>query len=299
VDRVNAPAGGAQPVSLTAYATRQYADILGIRTAYYRSCARPRPGQPAIVLVHGGAPGASAELNWFRNFAVLAAAGYDVIAYDQPGFGYSSQPADHGIDFRYQHLVATLQALAPDAVHLAGNSIGGLLCSLYALRRPAAAPRARSLILAAPFPYFDPPAAANDRLLAHRGRLGSIEPTFESIQALCMNTFNQPAQVTDDIVRLRLDMLAGERWNAYKARAGASREFERADVLGRQLDTPTLLVWGVQDRSLPCEIGIEAMQHLSRGQFVFLTQCGHWPQTEHADAFNRLALAFLDEHGRP
>jgi 2-hydroxy-6-oxonona-2,4-dienedioate hydrolase len=55
-----------------------------------------------------------------------------------------------------------------------------------------------------------------------------------------------------------------------------------------------LLVWGVEDRSLPYEIGIEAMNRFTRGRFLFLTQSGHWPQTEQADAFNQAMVAFLD-----
>jgi len=275
-------------------ADRQYMDVLGIRTAFYRAPAE-REGQAAkgtLVLLHGGAPGVSAELNWFRNVRALVQAGYDVVAYDQPGFGYSAIPADHGIDFRFQHLAAFLKALGLEAVHLCGNSIGGLLCSLYALRKPEG-PEALSLILSAPYPYFDPPSAVGERLLAHRSRLGAIEPTLESIRGLCLNTFNQAACVTDQVVQLRLDMLQGERWGAYKARSSVSREFERSDVMGRKVEVPTLLVWGVEDRSLPYEIGIEAMNHFSRGRFLFLTQSGHWPQTEQAEAFNHAAAGFL------
>ncbi|WP_025518213.1 alpha/beta fold hydrolase [Bordetella trematum] len=277
---------------LTAFAPRQYIDVLGIRTAFHR--ARPSEAARAtVVLLHGGAPGACAELNWFRNLPALVAAGYDVIAYDQPGFGYSAAPADAGIDFRYCHLEALLQALAPEEVHLIGNSIGGLLCCLYALRQPAG-PTVRSLTLAAPYPYFDPPARAKARLQAHRNRLATVSPTFESIRALCLNTFNQPDCVTDGIVQLRLDMLSGARWDAYAARSGASREFNRADIAGRMIDVPTLLIWGVEDCSLPHEIGIEAMRHFRHGQYLFLNQCGHWPQTEQAAVFNRQTIDFLD-----
>jgi len=276
-------------------ADRQYRDVLGVRTAFYHSepDGGARADRETIVLLHGGAPGVSAELNWFRNFQSLVEAGYNVVAYDQPGFGYSGAPADHSIDFRLRHLAAFLNTLELDETHLCGNSIGGLLCTLYALRRPAG-PRPTSLILAAPFPYFEPPSIVQERLRAHRARLGSIEPTFESIRKLCLNTFNQPSCVTDEIVRLRLDMLQGERWDVYRERSGVSREFDRSDVENEKVDTPTLLVWGVEDRSLPYEIGIEAMNRFARGRFLFLTQSGHWPQTEQADAFNQAMMGFLE-----
>lgn len=275
-------------------AERLFVDVLGINTAYYPSFGlKQRAGdRPVVVLAHGGAPGASSELNWFQNYATLVLDGYDVVAYDQPGFGYSSSPSDHSIDFRYQHLVAFLNALQVPTVHLVGNSIGGLLCSLYALRQPSG-PTVSSLILSAAYPFFDPPPSIQDRLLSHRARLSSIEPTFDSIKAVCMNTFNQEHCVTDDIVRLRLAMLQGERWESNKARGKAGRGFRRDDIAGGKVSVPALHFWGVEDRSLPYEIGIEAMKHYTRAQFVFLTQCGHWPQTEQYNVFNRTVLDFL------
>jgi 2-hydroxy-6-oxonona-2,4-dienedioate hydrolase len=274
---------------------RQYVDILGLRTAFYRSESGDEglENRKTVVLIHGGAPGVSSELNWFKNFQSLMDAGYNVVAYDQPGFGYTEAPNDHSIDFRLKHLIVFLNALAIDEVNLIGNSIGGLLCTLYALRAPPG-PRVLSLVLAAPFPYFEPPLAVQERLLAHRSRLSSIEPTFESIRNLCLNTFNQSSCVSDEVVRLRLSMLQGDRWEAYKARSGMSREFDREGVDGQNIGTSTLLVWGVEDRSLPYEIGIEAMNRFTRGRFLFLTQSGHWPQTEQADAFNQAMVAFLD-----
>lgn len=288
--------GAEGPITLPA--TRRFREVLGIRTAYYRSEGAPAPGsarKEAVLLLHGGAPGVCSELNWFRNFGVLADAGHEVIAYDQPGFGHSALPDDHGIDFRYRHLVAFLQSLELDAVHLVGNSIGGLLCTLLAHRNPDAL-QLKSLVLSAPYPYFDPPAAVDERLRQHRARLSSVEPTFDSVRKLCLNTFNQAHAVTDDIVGLRLAMLQGRRWDAYQARSANSREFQRQDIGDKPLAIPTLLVWGVEDRSLPHEIGIEAMKYFPTGRFLFLTQCGHWPQTEQADAFNQAMLGFLAAH---
>lgn len=285
---------GKQPSAITLPAERQFMDVLGIHTAFYRAgpAAPGRDGKGTVILLHGGAPGVSAELNWFRNFPCLLDAGYEVIAYDQPGFGYSSIPQDHSIEFRYQHMVEFLRTLGPEEVHLCGNSIGGLLCSLYALRSPQGA-RAKSLTLAAPFSFFDPPTIVQERLQSHRARLGSIEQSFESINALCLNTFCQPESVTKDIVQLRLSNLQGERWDAYKARSKVSREFDKGSVANRKIETPSLVVWGVEDRSLPYEIGVEAMNHFVRGRFLFVTQSGHWPQTEQASTFNQAMLDFL------
>lgn len=274
--------------------TRQTVNVLGIETAYYR--LKPSfvsaSARPVAVLMHGGAPGACSDLNWFTNVLPLAEAGYEVIAYDQPGFGHSASPDDHSIEFRYRHAVATVRELASGPVHLVGNSIGGLLGSLIVLRGDLC-DRVRSLTLAAPFPFFDMPASIAERLASHRTRLAGIEQTFESVRAVCLNTFNQPAQVTDDIVRLRLSMLQGANWRAYRERAPASRHFDQDTVRNAVVDVPTLMVWGLNDNSLPHEIGLAAMSHFSDARFLFLPRCGHWPQTEQSDAFNHAMLGFL------
>ena len=276
-------------------AHRSTTTVLGIVTSYYRK----RPAKPLgtahapVVLFHGGAPGVCADLAWFRNFDALVDAGHEVIAFDQPGFGHSGVPDDHSIEFRYRHAVAFLQALEVESAHLVGNSIGGLLCCLIALRLRERA-LARSLVLAAPLPFFDAPTVAVEKMAVHRTRLSAVEPTFESIRKLCLNTFNQPAAVTDDLVALRLAMLQGDRWTAHKARA-VSRQFDQDVVRNTVVDVPSLMVWGLNDNSLPMEIGVQGMQHFSDGQFLFVPHCGHWPQTEQAAVFNRAMLGFLDD----
>jgi 2-hydroxy-6-oxonona-2,4-dienedioate hydrolase len=276
-----------------------FADVAGIRTAYYRKGATPQtamaPHGNTLVLLHGGAPGACSDLNWFRNFDVLVEAGYDVVAYDQPGFGHSSVPEDHTIEFRYRHAASFIKSLGLRSVHLIGNSIGGLLSTLLCHRlADDAALDIKSLVLAAPFPYFNPPESATVKLQQHRTRLGSIQPTFESIRSLCLNTFSQAEQVTDDIVSLRLSMLQGDRWSAYEQRGKAGREFDQTGIGKARLTVPTLMVWGLNDRSLPRDIGVEAFDYFVNGQFLFLPNCGHWPQTEHASTFNKAVLQFLD-----
>jgi 2-hydroxy-6-oxonona-2,4-dienedioate hydrolase len=278
---------------------RLFAEIEGIRTAYYRKTGsaseNPAIAVPTVVLFHGGAPGACSDLNWFNNFEALVAAGFDVVAYDQPGFGYSAVPDDHSIEFRYRHARSFLDYLEAESVHLVGNSIGGLLSTLLAYRLMAedAAPKIVSLVLAAPFPYFPVPDSVSAKLQNHRQRLGSIESNFDSIRALCLNTFNQASLVTDDIVNLRLSMLQGDRWSAYKRRGETGRAFNSAEIQNAILNVPTLMIWGLDDRSLPVEIGIEAINHLSNAQFLFLPHCGHWPQTEQAGQFNYAAIGFL------
>jgi 2-hydroxy-6-oxonona-2,4-dienedioate hydrolase len=272
---------------------RRFSEIEGIRTAYYRHGKGAR-----VVLLHGGAPGACSDLNWFRTFHFLAGSGYDVVAYDQPGFGHSAAPKDHSIEFRYQHAVAFLDSLEPGPINLIGNSIGGLLAVLLSLRRGALKNvEVSSLMLAAPFPHFELSKALQEERSKHRGRLSGVEQTFESIQALCKNTFYDPSFANEDLVRFRLGMLQGDNWLAHKERAKVGSSFNMDSIKGLTVEVPTFVLWGRNDQSVQVEVGIEAMGHLPKAQFLFLPNCAHWPQIEQAEAFNDAAIEFLRRMG--
>jgi 2-hydroxy-6-oxonona-2,4-dienedioate hydrolase len=273
---------------------RSFISIEGVRTCYYR-----RGHGPTVVLMHGGAPGACSDLNWFRNFDVLVNAGYDVVAFDQPGFGHSAAPPDWTLEFRYRHTLAFLQALGINSVSLIGNSIGGLLSILLAYRlKKGGGIRVEGLVLAAPFPQFEMSEEARRKYLTHRSRLAGVEANFASVQALCRNTFYNPDRATDEIVKLRLSMLEGDNWVAYRKRIEVGNAFDTAGIQGETLNVPAVVIWGLNDRSIPAEVGMQAMEHFTNAQFLFLPHCGHWPQTEQASAFNRTVLAFLETRGQ-
>ena len=62
--------------------TENYLRIEGLKTY----CIQAGEGEP-LVLFHGGSPGTCSSVNWKLNIEPLAAAGFAVYAYDQPGFG--------------------------------------------------------------------------------------------------------------------------------------------------------------------------------------------------------------------
>lgn len=267
---------------------RQHISVLGIDTAYYRAGSGP-----TVVLLHGGAPGACSDVNWYGNFSFFVAQGFDVIAYDQPGFGHSAAPGDHTIDFRYRHAVAFLERLGVRRAFLVGNSIGGLLSVLMHARRSELTFGIDALVLAAPFPHFPVSDVAKGKYEEHRRRLTGVEPSFESVQALCRNTFFSSEKASDEIVRLRLSMIAGRNWRSLLGRRAAGNQFDAQGLERGSIDARALVIWGLNDRSVPVEVGLEAMSRFSNAQFLFLPKCGHWPQTEQSETFNEAVLAFL------
>ncbi|CAL9340215.1 2-succinyl-6-hydroxy-2,4-cyclohexadiene-1-carboxylate synthase [Streptomyces sp. enrichment culture] len=96
-----------------------------------------RPARATVVLVHGLLTDSLASY-YFTIAPALAAAGLDVVMYDQRGHGRSERPArGYGLDDAAGDLDAVLDGLGvPGPVHLVGNSYGGTVAFAYALRRP-------------------------------------------------------------------------------------------------------------------------------------------------------------------
>jgi 2-hydroxy-6-oxonona-2,4-dienedioate hydrolase len=268
---------------------RSSTGVLGVRTAYYRHKGNGKG--PTLVLMHGSSPGACSELNWYRNFDALAAMGHDVLAFDQPGFGYSDAPQDHSVEFRYQHARALLQEQGVRRAILLGNSLGGLLAVLLQHRVPREELQVDGMVLAAQFPHFEIPAEVQDSMQKHMSRLSSLDPDVESVKRLTANTLADHRFLTDELVQLRLAMLV-RNYPAYQARRPVGVGFDSASVRAQPVATPALVTWGMNDNSLPMAIGLEAMKHFSNAQYLFLPRCGHWPQTEHAVLFNRMVHGF-------
>ncbi|WP_370154054.1 alpha/beta fold hydrolase [Ferrovibrio sp.] len=267
--------------------TRRDVKILGINTGYYREGSGP-----TVLLLHGGAPGACSDVNWGVTFNALSGMGYDVIAYDQPGFGHSDAPTDHSIEFRYRHAVAFIEALQLQDVILVGNSIGGLLATMMRIREASLPFTIAAIVSVAPYPHFPLSPEGEAAINALRGRFSSLEPTLESVEKVSRNTFYSADKLTPDLVALRHGMIAGKNWDPIAARREAGNVIGD-DIANVMIPGPTLIIWGMNDRSIPVQVGYEAIRRFANAEFVFMPDCGHWPQTEQAELFTEHLGSFL------
>ena len=90
----------------------------------------------AIILLHGASLGSSADV-FIRNLAPLAAGGWRAIAFDQPGFGLSDDPVDHGLAYRQQSILGLMDALGLETAVLVGHSQAGNFAFALAEDQPA------------------------------------------------------------------------------------------------------------------------------------------------------------------
>ncbi|WP_406210029.1 alpha/beta hydrolase [Kitasatospora sp. NBC_01560] len=117
-----------------------FLDLDGLR-CHVQRLAPPdgRPPAATAVLVHGLLTDSMAS-HYFTIAPTLAAAGLDVLMYDQRGHGRSGRPPT---GYRLESFVDDLALLlersaVTSPVHLLGNSFGGTVAYGLAVRRPAA-----------------------------------------------------------------------------------------------------------------------------------------------------------------
>jgi 4,5:9,10-diseco-3-hydroxy-5,9,17-trioxoandrosta-1(10),2-diene-4-oate hydrolase len=298
----------AAPTSeLTFEATSRFAETAadgpgrGLRL-HYHEAGEATGGQPPVVLLHGGGPGATAWSNFGRNVGVLSSS-FRVLAVDQPGFGRSDKWDEHPQYFTHSSgaLAGLLDAIGVDQVHLVGNSLGGGTAVRFALRYPD---RVGRLVLMAPgglgLNVFAPdPTEGVKRLGAFGAPPG---PSREKLEAFLRTLVFDQRLVTDELVDERF--AAASSPESLRAMAAMGASFMRPDdyedgMLWREahrLRHHTLLIWGREDRVNPLDGALVALKVLRRAQLHVFAGCGHWAQLEKFEEFNRLTAAFLGDH---
>jgi pimeloyl-ACP methyl ester carboxylesterase len=247
-------------------------------------------GQP-LLLVHGG-NGVGAH--WIPLMERLV--GWRMIVPDRPGCGLTDGFLYDGVDMRAHgaaFLEGVLDALEVESASIIGNSMGGYFALCFALAHPD---RVRKLVLAGG------PAGS--------GRAASpVPPLPEAIEARVSSSRQpgrpghagvvaDPSRIPDDLLELfdaRLTLPGGEEsWRSIVRNAHPNRgTFDlHAELEG--LRTPTLLIWGEQDRvDPPIPAAIAIADHLPNARLVLIPGAGHMPWFDKPDECATLITEFL------
>jgi 2-hydroxy-6-oxonona-2,4-dienedioate hydrolase len=259
-------------------------DVAGVKTFYVDGGA----GHP-VIFIHGAAPGACSLVSWKLNLAAFAAAGFRVLAYDQPGFGLSGIPGDHTMEFRVAHARAFLDAVAVDHAHIVGNSVGAYIAARLALDDGNVG---RLALVSSSTLAPKGSAKASAVAAAHVDELRSYEPSIEAMRAMTRKTLFRQELVTDELVQERYEMSRGHLFEASKAREAVRGVRSLEGELGR-LRNPTLILWGANDHGASVERAVLLQEALPGAELHVFKNCAHWVQWDQADRFNRLVTDFF------
>jgi pimeloyl-ACP methyl ester carboxylesterase len=254
-------------------------DVDGLRIAYERAGSGP-----PLVLLHGFICDSRA---WGPQIEELPG-DFDVIAWDAPGCGESSDPGEEFSMAEYADCLAgLLHAIGVGSAHFCGLSWGGTLALEFYRRHRA---RVRSLILA-------------DTYAGWAGSLG--EEAAEQRLQRCLRESEMaagewvtqwvPDAFSGGATRELLDEYAAIMWDFHPVGFRAMSRNVAPDFreILPTIKVTTLLIWGAEDKRSPVACG-EAMKDAIRGaRLVVIPEAGHVSNFEQPDRFNAELRRFL------
>lgn len=170
-----------------------------------------------------------------------------------------------------------------DQATLLGNSLGGHIGLVFTLRNPK---RVNALILTGSSGLFE-------------SGMGSGFPkrgSYEYIRERVGYTFYSPDTASKALVD-EVFGIVGDNFKTLRilriARS-AQRHNMRDDL--RNIQVPTLLVWGLNDNITPPHVAHEFDRLIPHTELYFIDQCGHAAMMEQPTVFNAIIAEFLSTH---
>ncbi len=165
-------------------------------------------------------------------------------------------------------------------INVLGNSLGGHLAQMFTLRRPDLV---NKMILTGSSGLFE-------------NAFGSTFPKRSNKEYIRKKTemvFYDPAVATDELVNDVFENVRdlGRCIRIVKIAKSAVRH-NLEDKLP-QINTPTLLVWGIQDEVTPFWVGEKFHELIKNSRLIAFDKCGHAPMMELPEKFNTELEYFL------
>jgi 2,6-dioxo-6-phenylhexa-3-enoate hydrolase len=262
-----------------------YVDLAGGRLAFTDGGSGP-----PVICLHSGVPGATGEGDFGANLESLRMR-WRLIAVDLPSFGKSAAGA-----YR-DDVAAAMDAVRGLISHLGigpasviGNGFGGEVALQLAADSPQAVGR---LVLIAPtgcrYSPFTPVPMEGMKAVARYWEDPSAR-RLASVLALLnagpgsggdVDVDARHADVFSDRARLSLHSPPSDQCDPLQ--------------LAPRISTPTLLLWGREDRFSPLDYGLNLLARLPDARFHLLPRAGHNAQKDAAEEVNALLRDFLGD----
>jgi pimeloyl-ACP methyl ester carboxylesterase len=270
-------------------------NVEGMSTGYLTAGAGP-----PLLLLHG--VGTSAR-EWSWVLPGLAR-NHLVYAIDLPGYDGSVKPPDYAPAFTASFISSFLDAVGVErAAAVVGNSFGGLTALHLALSEPsrvsalilsdsAGLGRAVSPALAA----VTPPGGGDVAKILDKTPLGAGQRAFSRALLLFARPWQIPPKWLKDQYQLAQTPNFMEA-TLESIRSAVSIAGQREVLLDRlpELQMPTLIVWGIEDRVIPYWHATAAVIRLEQGDIEFIAYCGHLPHVEQPKRFVSILDEFLGD----
>jgi pimeloyl-ACP methyl ester carboxylesterase len=250
---------------------------------------------PALLFVHGLS---GCWQNWLEQIPHFART-RRVVAPDLPGFGASPLPReDVSISGYARCLDAILGQLGVEAADVVGNSLGGFVANELAISFPQ---RVRRLVLVSASGLSAAHVKRDPTQIAARvaGQVLAVLATrrewiFRRPQlrnAFAGYVIRHPERLPTELLYEQLEAAAAP---GFLPATLSSMQFEIEDRLA-EIDEPTLIVWGREDKVVPPHDAPRFEELIPGAKLVWFEDTGHVPMLERPARFNRVVDEFLGD----
>jgi pimeloyl-ACP methyl ester carboxylesterase len=203
---------------------------------------------------------------------------FHLIIPDHIGFGESSKPktADYSPTAQAKRLHALFTELNLERkIHMGGSSMGGHIAMTYAALYPA---EVKSLWLLDPGGVWSAPESEMMEIIAETG----VNPLTAKTESEFRDVFDMVMSEPPFVPGFVLDQMAQKRIANFDLEQNIFAQIKADSVEERVtgLETPTLLVWGLEDRVLhhgATDVLEQLMQNVTT---IKMEGIGHLPQLE-------------------
>ena len=253
----------------------------------------------AIVLLHG----TSASLHTWQGWTKALSDEYCVVSMDLPGFGLTGPYTDERTKYSSANyakfVVQVLDSLnlhqAPQLT-LAGNSLGGKIAWRTAILYPQYVQKL-ILIDAAGYPAAPKHIPLGFKLAKYPALtpiLSHILPR-EVVKKSILSVYADDTKVDEGLVNRYYDLTLrqGNRKALNRRLRDTDNESNPAQI--KQLDLPTLIIWGAQDDLIPAKNAALFHKDIANSQLKIFDSLGHVPHEEAPIATVKIAKEFLKQ----
>ena len=164
--------------------------------------------------------------------------------------------------------------------NLVGNSLGGHIGLVYTLENKE---KVKRLVLTGSSGLFEDGMGGS---FPKRGN-------YEYVQERVAYTFYDPKIATKELVDTVFEVTNNNQMCLRMISiARSAQKHNMAEELSK-IDTPTLLVWGLNDTITPPFVGHEFNKLIEGSTLKFIDKCGHAPMMEHPAEFNKICEEFF------
>lgn len=212
---------------------------------------------------------------------------------DLPGFGdhVPDWQAVYDVPGQLERLQSFFRELGLERFHLLGISLGGYVAAFYAARFPQ---RVQSLILMNTAGISSPVPSEAFTLLEQHDQNIFLYANEEQVQKMIDYLMYRPIQLPLQIRRYWA--ARGRQTLSWRRKMFAdllSDGIYRLDEYARDIQAPTQVLWGRQDRICHVSAVDRLLEMIPDCQAFVIDSCGHMPLFEYPGICLRLCLRFL------